>query len=224
MKRLIVLRPEPGSSATVEAARKLGLDATAIPLFKVRPLPWHAPQGTGLDGLLLTSANALLHGGQQLQRLRGLKAYCVGEATALAAREAGFDIASTGDAGVDRLLASIEPGLRLLHLAGENHTRPADTKQKITTVPVYAAEELPAPERIQEVEGSVVALHSRRAAERLAALIDQKRLNRRTVAIAAISESVADAAGGAWLEIEAAKAPNEPSLLALASSMCKKPH
>ena len=51
-----------------------------------------------------------------LQELRGLKVYAVGEATADAARDAGFDIAATGDAGVDRLLGSIEPDLKLLHL------------------------------------------------------------------------------------------------------------
>ena len=60
-------------------------------------------------GCLLTSANAVRCGGEQLHSLRGLKAYAVGEATAEAAREAGFDIAATGDAGVDRLLGSIEP-------------------------------------------------------------------------------------------------------------------
>ena len=33
MKRVLVLRPEPGASATVERARALGLDAVAVPLF-----------------------------------------------------------------------------------------------------------------------------------------------------------------------------------------------
>lgn len=223
MKRLIVLRPEPDGSSTIDAARKLGLEATAIPLFDLSPLPWQAPDPANFDGLLLTSANALLHGGQQLQTLRGLKAYCVGDATAAAARAAGLDIASTGGHGVDRLLGSIEPDLRLLHLAGKNHTRPVEAKQKITTVAVYVAEERPAPDRLREVEGSVVALHSRRAAERLAALIKQKGIDHGAVAIAAISRSVAEAAGRGWVEIAAAEAPNEPSLLALASSMCKKP-
>ena len=35
MSRVLVLRPEPGASATVERARKLGLDAVVIPLFEV---------------------------------------------------------------------------------------------------------------------------------------------------------------------------------------------
>ena len=43
MRRLLVLRPEPGASATVERARALGLDAVAMPLFEVEPVAWDAP-------------------------------------------------------------------------------------------------------------------------------------------------------------------------------------
>jgi uroporphyrinogen-III synthase len=38
--------------------------------------------------------------------------------TAQAARDAGFGVASAGEAGVDRLLDSLEPDLKLLHLCG----------------------------------------------------------------------------------------------------------
>ena len=86
MRRLIVLRPEPGASATVERAQALGLDAFAIPLFRVEPIAWTAPDAGQFEGLLLTSANAVRHGGDQLERLRGLPVYVVGEATAEAAR------------------------------------------------------------------------------------------------------------------------------------------
>ena len=40
MRRVLVLRPEPGASATVERARRLGLDAVAIPLFEIEPVAW----------------------------------------------------------------------------------------------------------------------------------------------------------------------------------------
>ena len=106
MRRLIVLRPEPGASATVERARALGLDAVAIPLFRIEPIAWTAPDAGQFEGLLLTSARGVRHGGDQLERLRGLPVYVVGEATAEVARAAGFDIASQGEAGVDRLLGA----------------------------------------------------------------------------------------------------------------------
>ena len=78
--------------------------------------------------------------------MRGLKAYAVGDATAEAARDAGFDIAATGDAGVDRLLGSIEPDLKLLHLCGEDRREPEGAKQKITAVTVYRAKPVDAPD------------------------------------------------------------------------------
>src|SRR5690349_3328000 len=98
MPRLLVLRPEPGASATAERAKALGLDPLVVPLFEVEPVEWQAPEPAGFDGLLLTSANAVRQAGVQLERLRGLKAYAVGGATAEAARKAGFDIAATGEA------------------------------------------------------------------------------------------------------------------------------
>ena len=110
MRRLVIVRPEPGASATLAKARDLGLDGVAMPLFEIEPVEWQAPEASGFDGLLLTSANALRHGGGQLGALRGLRVYAVGEATAEAARAAGFDIAGTGDAGVERLLGSIDSG------------------------------------------------------------------------------------------------------------------
>ena len=63
MSALLVLRPEPGASATVERARELGLDAVAVPLFEIEAMDWDAPEPGGFDGLLLTSANAVRCGG-----------------------------------------------------------------------------------------------------------------------------------------------------------------
>src|SRR5687767_8581448 len=89
MRRLAILRPEPGASATVSRAAAIGLDAFAMPLFEIEPLAWEAPEPTAFDALLLTSANAVRCGGQALERLRGLPVHAVGEATAEAARRAG---------------------------------------------------------------------------------------------------------------------------------------
>src|SRR3954454_22152380 len=118
MMRVLILRAEPGASATMQRARERGLDGIAMPLFEVEALDWQAPEPSGFDGLLLTSANAVLHGGEQLRSLRGLKVYAVGEATAEAAREAGFDVEATGKSGIDRLLGSIDADLNLLHPCG----------------------------------------------------------------------------------------------------------
>ena len=218
MTRVIVLRPQPGAEATVEKARASGLEAIAIPLFEIEPAAWQAPDPAGFDGLLLTSANAVRFGGGALQSLRGLKAYAVGEATAAAAREAGFDIAATGDRGVDRLLGSIEPNLKLLHLSGADRREPDGAKQRITAVTVYRAKPAEGPD-LSMAADCVALIHSPRAGRRFAELVSK----RDTISIAAISEAAREAVGEGWRRVEAAEEPSDDALLALAARLCDKP-
>ena len=218
MTRLLVLRPEPGASATVANAHERGLDAVAVPLFEVEPVAWEAPDAGGFDGLLLTSANAVRFGGDALNSLWGLKAFTVGEATAAAARGAGFDIAATGDAGVDRLLGSIEPELRLLHLCGEQRREPNGAKQQITSIIVYRAKPTERPD-LGDVQGCVALVHSPRAGGRFAELVSE----RASISIAAISGAAADAVGKGWKRVDVAEHPSDDALLALAARLCDKP-
>jgi uroporphyrinogen-III synthase len=218
MPRLLVLRPEPGASATAERARARGLDPLVVPLFEVEPVDWQAPEPGGFDGLLLTSANAVRHAGDQLERLRGLKTYAVGEATAEAAREAGFDIAATGDAGVERLLGSIEADVKLLHLCGEDRSEAQNARQTITCVVVYRSKAIDHPE-LDRAKGSIALIHSPRAGQRLAELVK----DRASMSIAAISKAAADAAGNGWKQVAVADDPSDEALLALAAGLCNKP-
>jgi uroporphyrinogen-III synthase len=216
MTCLLVLRPEPGASATVARARAMGLEAVPVPLFEVEAIDWEVPEPGSFDGLLVTSANALRGAGEQLQYLRGLKAYAVGDATAAAAREAGFDIASTGEAGVERLLGSVEPDLRLLHLCGEDRHAAADVRQTITPLPVYRAKQIEG-RAIDSAAGSIALIHSPRAARRFAELVS----DRDEVAIVAISTAAAQAAGEGWKSVAVADKPSDEALLALAARLCK---
>lgn len=219
MTRVLVLRPEPGASATVRTARCMGLDAIAVPLFRIEPVEWSAPDAARFDGVLLTSANAVRCGGGQLTSLRAIKAYAVGEATADAARHAGFDIAAIGDAGVDRLLASIDPNLRLLHVCGTDRREPEQPRQAIVALPVYESSVIESPD-LTSAPGNIALIHSPRAGCRFAELV----ANRASVAIAAISQAAADAAGDGWRQISIAEQPSDEALLVLAASLCNKPH
>lgn len=218
MRRVLVLRPEPGAGATIERARGLGLEAIAVPLFEIEALEWKAPEAASFDALLLTSANAVRYGGNELLKLRGLKAYAVGDATALAGREAGFDIAATGDAGVERLLGSIEPGLKVLHPCGEDRRDPTDARQDVVPIAVYRSRAIEKPD-LSAVRGSIVLVHSPRAGRRLAELV----ADRGSIAIAAISSEAAKAVGSGWECIESARGPNDDALLALAARLCNNP-
>jgi uroporphyrinogen-III synthase len=219
MKRVIVLRPEPGASETVRRARELGLDAAAIPLFEIEPIAWSPPDPAQFDALLLTSANAIRHGGAGLAVLRGLAVHAVGEATAEAAREAGFKIAAVGDSGVDALLSSIDPGQWLLHPCGEDRTAPTANRHRITALRIYRSPPIASPGALTELSGAVVLVHSPRAGRRLAELI----LDRSAIAVAAISPAAAAAVGEGWSSVEAAERPSDDALLEIAIRLCNKP-
>ena len=219
MTKVIVLRPEPGASETVDRAKARGLDAVAIPLFAIESLEWSAPEPAGFDALLLTSANALRFGGEQLGNLRGLPVHAVGKATAEAARDAGFDIASSGDAGIERLLGSLEADLKLLHLCGEDRTE-AEARQEITAVPVYRSRMIePAPD-VGAAQGQIVLVHSQRATRRLAELVSQRQVDRTEITVIAISEAAGAAAGTGWKRIATVDQPTDDALLALVERLC----
>jgi len=222
MRRLVIVRPEPGASATAAAAARLGLNPIVMPMFAVEPVNWQAPDVRDFDALLLTSANAIRHGGGELGKLRGLPVYAVGEATAAQAREAGFTVAETGAGGVETLLERIEPGLRLLHLCGKHRRRPAAARQAIMPLAVYRSAPLAEVAGLERIGGEVVAIHSPRAGARLAELVAGEGIDISGTAIAAISAEAALAAGGGWQSVEAAEEPSDSSLLALAARLCNK--
>jgi uroporphyrinogen-III synthase len=218
MRRLLVLRPEPGASATVERARQKGLDAFAIPLFNVEPVEWEIPGSSRFEALLLTSANAVHFGGEQLHRLRGSPAYAVGPATADAAASAGLEIAAIGNRGLDELLKSIAPELKLLHLCGQDRRSSTNASQEIVPVVVYRSTPIDRPD-LSAAAGSVAIIHSPRAGRRFAELVG----DRGSITIVAISPAAAEAVGAGWNEVESAPLPNDEALLALAASLCDKP-
>ncbi|MEO8175883.1 MAG: uroporphyrinogen-III synthase [Sphingomicrobium sp.] len=218
----MIVRPEPGATSTVERAKKLGLDACAMPLFVIEAFGWQAPDADAFDGLLLTSASAVHYGGEQIDPFRGLPVHAVGKATAQAARGAGFTVASVGNGGVEQLLRSIAPDLRLLHLCGE-HRIAFNAGQAVTSVPVYRSSELPVPGDLRAVAGQVAAIHSPRAGRRFAQLAVEAGIDRSTVRIAAISAAAAVAAGSGWDQVAVAATPDDRALLALAARLCDKP-
>ena len=125
------------------------------------------PADAGFDALVLTSANAVRHAGAGLDALRHLPAHAVGSATADAASAAGFRVATTGTSDIDALLDAIPGSQHLLHLAGADRRTPGPHRHYIQTVTVYRAAVLDAP--LPPLAGTVVAVHSPRAGEQLAA-------------------------------------------------------
>jgi uroporphyrinogen-III synthase len=211
MTPLVIVRPEPGAGATAARARAIGIEARTFPLFEIVPVNWSAPQPGEFDALVLTSANAIRHGGPQLVLLKGLPVHAVGQATAAAARSGGFTVASAGEGGAAAM--ALPGGLRLLHLAGREHVDIGAAK----TIAVYEAREIDHPAVPDAFSDCVIAIHSPRAGRRLAELVSE----RAGIAIAAISPAAAAACGTGWKGVEAAPRPSDSALLALAVRLCE---
>jgi uroporphyrinogen-III synthase len=215
---LLVLRPQPGNAATVAAAHALGLEAIAAPLFDIHPLGWTLPDRRP-DAVLMTSANAVRHGGSNLAALIDLPVYAVGAGTAEVARDAGFGRIVTGDGDVDAILAlARRDGIAsLLHLAGRDHRAPATLDITIERRFVYAAEAVKMlPDIARDaLPGAIALLHSPRAAALFARFVDPA-----AITIAAISPATLAAAGDGWRASQVAERPTDASLLAVAAKLC----
>lgn len=216
VRRVIVLRPEPGNAATVARLASSGVAAISAPLFAIEPLPWKPPAKAGFDALLLTSANALRMSGTGLAALAGLPAWCVGEATAMATRAAGLSVARVGTAGVAALVG--DGAEKLLWLCGADHTAlPPAVAARVTAVPVYCASERAIGTAIFD-QPCIALLHSARAARKLLALVP----DRAAVTIIAISPAVAATAGDGWDAVAVASSPDDAEMVAIAAKLCQK--
>jgi uroporphyrinogen-III synthase len=93
--RALVTRPDEDAAPLAAALAERGVDVTLEPLLAIRPLPEAPIDLAGVQALLFTSANGVrsfaeLAGGRALAGWRELPVFAVGNATAAAARNAGF--------------------------------------------------------------------------------------------------------------------------------------
>jgi uroporphyrinogen-III synthase len=225
MMPLIIIRPEPGCDATLTVARDLRLDAYGFPLFEVTPVAWEAPDPAGIDALLVGSANAVRHAGEQLQLYVGMPTYTVGRATAEVAQQAGLAIAMVGAGGLQAVLNRMDPAHRsLLRLAGRERIglSPPDGAE-LTECVTYASRALAMPQELAALLASpaVVMLHSAEAARHFAGECDRIGVERAHISLAAMGPRIANAAGTGWARLEVAAKPDDTALLALARNMCQ---
>lgn len=210
---VLVLRPEPGNAVTVARLRARDLTAIALPLFMVVPVGWTVPDSGDHDALLLTSANAIRHGGAGLDRLISLPVIAVGAETARVAQGAGFTVVATGTKDSQALLPEIHAYERILHLAGRDHRAP----ETVRSVTVYASN--PVAVTTLPAANAVVMLHSPRAARRFAELISVWAIDRTAVRLAVMSPAVGDAAGEGWASVTIAAKPTDIALVASAAKL-----
>lgn len=225
LPRIIVLRPQPGATATAQALRAAGHDPLVTPLFVIEQVAWTAADPMAYDALLVGSANVFRHGGPALADLKDIPVYAVGGKTARMAIDLGFRVRGQGQGGLAALLPMLvdDGHLHILRLAGEDRVDLPDTRLAIDTRIVYRSRALPMPDALRDaLDGpSVVLLHSARAAAHFAALVDEAGLDRSHISLALFAPALIDAAGEGWAAVRVAAFADDRALLDVASALCQ---
>lgn len=122
---VIVTRAQPGNTETTDRLNRLGCDPIPAPVLALVPLPeTEIPETVDLSGLIFTSANGV-RSYTARRSDRSLPVWCVGPATADAARTAGFRTVHESSGNSDDLArfiaTTIQPDtLPLLHVANQD--------------------------------------------------------------------------------------------------------
>ena len=220
-----VTRARPGADATAARLADLGHTAIVAPLIEARPL-------AGVDAALGPEVGALaftsIHGVRAFAGLttdRSRPAFAVGEATASAARSAGFTMIATGDGNVSALARTIIAG-RGRFRGGVVHPGAAEPAGDLTgglaaagiavrRLTVYETGQVAAlPEQIASHRPEVVLVQSPKAARALAQLLPEDWAGAMTAL--ALSKACAEPlAAMGFKRLVAAAFPQEASLLKL---------
>jgi uroporphyrinogen-III synthase len=116
---VLVTRPHPEDETTASALRARGYEVLRAPVLRFEPVAFSDDEDGQYGAVIVTSANALRGLTPQLanSKLLKLPLFAVGEHTASAARDVGFEIviSANGDAGTLRDLVLATVKTRKLH-------------------------------------------------------------------------------------------------------------
>lgn len=219
MLRVAITRAQPEADRTAERVRARGHEAIITPLLKIVPCGYDT-NTEGAQAIIFTSTNGV----RAFPDARGARdriVLTVGDATAEAAREAGFDIVRSADGDVAALAALAKAALdptkgKLIHIAGDHvagdlgvELRAAgfSVERRLAYASVAAAT---LPDALKQPL-DIVLFHSARAAETFVALGAP---NAKKLTAGCLSAAVAEAAGKtSWKRITVAPRPREDDLL-----------
>lgn len=221
--RVWITRAQPGADRTAGRTAALGFVPVVAPLLAIRPipdafsgLPADVPDLAAVEALAFTSPNGVAAFAALVPppRLRALPVFAVGDATAEAARAAGFADARSASGDIHdlaRLIRSSWTGGLILNPGAQE---PAGDLAALTaglpvrSLPVYAAHETAAAAPAFDI----VLIHSPRAARALARIAAPSDAAGR-LAVCISAAAAAPLAGLGFAEIRLAAAPDEASLL-----------
>lgn len=217
--RVAITRALSDAERTAERVLALGAEPIFAPLLTIIPCGYDT-NVEDAQALLFTSANGV-RAFPDTRRLHAKPVLTVGDATANAARDAGFSDVRSADGDVGALAAlaraTLKPNAgKLVHISGDHvagdlvgELRAAGfTTERRVAYAARAALSLP-PELLQPLD--IVLFHSVRAAETFIALGAP---NADKLTAACMSEAVAQAAGKArWARIIVSPAPRDDALV-----------
>jgi uroporphyrinogen-III synthase len=186
--RVLVTRPEPGASQTAARLEALGFAVFKLPLQETVRVP--VAPGVGLrdvTAVALPSASAVRHAPRDLLlKWSGLPCFAVGEATAQAAREAGFTrvVVAGGDAeSLAAMIVANPPAGAVSYLCGKVRRSVFERRLAVAGIPVIVVEtydtlalDVDAEGMSSLMEGDAIdaaLVYSASAAARLASLVTE---------------------------------------------------
>lgn len=230
MRRVLITRPIDDAAPLVAALKARGVEAMVEPMMTIRSTEEPLPELEGAQGVLFTSANGV-RGFMTRTDRRDLKAYAVGEATAEAARRAGFaeiEVAG-GDANAlaKLVIETCKPDAgKLIHVAGthvagnlsEQLTKSGFTVERAVLYDALSAHRfsMGTVESLRRAELEAVMLFSPRTAEIFMTLVDESGAEQGLSAMAAVclSQAVADRLPGErFRAVVVAAKPDQPAML-----------
>lgn len=233
-RRVLVTRPQPGARRTARQIAALGHEPVVLPLTRTVTLDADLPrEATSFDVVAVTSANAIRRApAWLLDGLLHLPCLTVGQATAEAAREAGFQTVTSADGDVQALIGLAGERLKdrstIAYLCGRE--RRPDLEQAMRAeghaiIPIetydikkvsYSTQEIRTLVGIKPIDD--VMVYSARSARALIAMMNGREFlqgveNARFLCISTRVANALHARPG--LRIEVAPEPHEAALLAL---------
>ena len=223
MPPVLAIRPEPGLTATLELGRSKDLDMRGFALSEVVAVDWEMPPLERFDALLLGSANAIRHGGENLNKLTHLPVHAVGQATAREAKEAGFIVARTGKGGLQTVLDAVPPPVHYLRLVGSEYVE-LSPPEGVSFEPLQVYDVQPR-EFSQNAakwlaKEPIVLLHSGAMTRQFTKECNRLGVDRSRITLAAMGPRNAEPAGEGWRAIHVSDAPNDTALLEMVRAVC----
>ena len=131
---IVITRPKEDSLYFTQILKKLGHEVTHLPLIKIEKLETKKLNLENYKALIFTSSNAVKFLNIQKFNIK-IRCYCVGKATELAAKKAGFVNTYSSEGTVDSLIELIirmseNKSEKILYLSSEFISKDLDIDLK----------------------------------------------------------------------------------------------